>query len=143
MNIDEVIRAHVAWKSKLAAYLAKPDGSIKIADTVSDRKCELGRWIYGEGSKIRQPSRVRATEEGSCPVSHRRSRHRPQGRSRRILVQGPRAGADSEFVTASRAVSNTLFRIKPKNRVQINAACSHRYSHDPRAITLLIVAIAL
>ncbi len=114
MNIDEVIRAHVAWKSKLAAYLAKPDGSINIADTISDKKCELGRWIYGEGSKF-----ASLPEFAQLKKDHAQFHIAAAGIVRRAdhgesLSRDLALGADSEFVTASRAVSNTLFRIKPK-----------------------------
>lgn len=51
MNIDDVIRAHAAWKAKLSNYLANPDRSLNARDIGSDNKCELGRWIYGEGSR--------------------------------------------------------------------------------------------
>lgn len=51
MDFDEAIKAHSAWKMKLSAYLAKPDGSLKAQDIEVDHKCALGQWIYGEGSK--------------------------------------------------------------------------------------------
>ena len=115
MNIDEVIRAHVAWKSKLAAYLAKPDGSINVTDTISDKKCELGRWIYGEGSQF-----ASLPEFAQLKKDHAQFHIAAAGIVRRadhgesLSPVTSHLGADSEFVTASRAVSNILFRIKPK-----------------------------
>ncbi|MGB9029498.1 MAG: CZB domain-containing protein [Acidobacteriaceae bacterium] len=114
MNIDEVIRAHVAWKSKLAAYLAKPDGSINVTDTISDKKCELGRWIYGEGSQF-----ASLPEFAQLKKDHAQFHIAAAGIVRRAdhgepVTRDIDLGADSEFVTASRAVSYILFRIKPK-----------------------------
>ena len=52
MDFKSTISCHVAWKIKLSRYLAKPDGSLKSAEVSSDRNCELGQWIYGEGLKF-------------------------------------------------------------------------------------------
>lgn len=49
MNIDDAIKAHAQWKTKLALYLSNPDGSLKPADIAPDNRCDLGKWIYGEG----------------------------------------------------------------------------------------------
>lgn len=51
MNFDDAIKAHSSWKMKLQAYIAKPDGSLKVADISPDNKCSLGQWIHGEGAK--------------------------------------------------------------------------------------------
>lgn len=51
MNFDEAIKAHASWKIKLQAYLNKPDGSLKPLEIQVDNKCDLGKWIYGEGAK--------------------------------------------------------------------------------------------
>jgi methyl-accepting chemotaxis protein len=49
MNIDEAVSAHVQWKARLAAYLAKPDQSLKPIEVGADNKCALGQWLHGEG----------------------------------------------------------------------------------------------
>ena len=51
MDFDQAIAAHSAWKSKLKAYLNKPDGSLKAADIQSDQECLLGQWIHGEAKQ--------------------------------------------------------------------------------------------
>lgn len=50
MNFDEAVRAHSEWKTKLSHYIRKPDGSLKSAEVCLDNKCNLGQWIYGEGT---------------------------------------------------------------------------------------------
>src|SRR5512142_3129062 len=49
MNFDEAIVVHSAWKRNIRAYLEKPDGTLKGEDIGVDNKCELGKWIHGEG----------------------------------------------------------------------------------------------
>lgn len=51
MDFDKAIQAHVQWKSKLAAYLAKPDHSLIPAIVGDSAKCDLGKWLRGEGQK--------------------------------------------------------------------------------------------
>lgn len=51
MNFDEAIKAHSAWKLKLQNYLQKPDGSLNPDAIAADNKCDLGKWIYGEGDQ--------------------------------------------------------------------------------------------
>jgi hypothetical protein len=51
MDFDEAVGKHTKWKRKLRQYVAKRDGSLRPADVSLDHKCDLGHWIYGEGSK--------------------------------------------------------------------------------------------
>ena len=51
MNVDDAILAHARWKIRLTNYLKNPDGSIDIAQLQAEDKCDLGRWIAGEGVK--------------------------------------------------------------------------------------------
>jgi hypothetical protein len=54
MDFDGAIVAHTAWKNRLKAYFEKHDGSLSAAVVDLDEKCELGRWIYGEGKQWSQ-----------------------------------------------------------------------------------------
>lgn len=51
MDFQEAIRAHSAWKMKLAAYVFKPDHSLSSSEVGADDKCELGKWLKGDGRK--------------------------------------------------------------------------------------------
>lgn len=53
MNFEDAIKAHAEWKIKLGSYLKKPDGSLNPSVVEKDNQCELGKWIYGEGTKFR------------------------------------------------------------------------------------------
>ena len=52
MNFNQAIAAHATWKRKLAAYVAAPDHSLKASEVRATNKCELGKWIAGEGRKF-------------------------------------------------------------------------------------------
>ncbi len=67
MVIDEVIRAHVAWRAKLSSYLRKRDGTLKASEIEVDGRCELGRWIAGEGT-----AHAASPEFGAVRVLHAR-----------------------------------------------------------------------
>jgi len=53
MNFDQAISAHSQWKQTLTSYVAKPDGSMKPSDVQADNRCDLGKWLYGEGEQYK------------------------------------------------------------------------------------------
>jgi len=55
MNFDDAIAAHIKWKIQLSQYIDGV-GSERLSSTTvcKDDSCELGKWIYGEGSKFRE-----------------------------------------------------------------------------------------
>ncbi len=63
MDFDKAIASHSKWKSKLAKYIHKPDGSIKISDIEPDHKCELGKWIHLESVKKTCPPEFQELKE--------------------------------------------------------------------------------
>jgi hypothetical protein len=52
MNFDDAIKAHSAWKTKLAVYIQKPDKSLNPDLVGSDQNCDLGKWISGAGATL-------------------------------------------------------------------------------------------
>jgi hypothetical protein len=52
MNVADAIKAHAQWKVKLTGYLMNPDHSIRAEEVALDNRCELGKWIHGEGAKL-------------------------------------------------------------------------------------------
>lgn len=52
MNFDDAIKAHAAWKMKIRAYIDKPDHSIKAEEIETDCRCDLDRWIHGDGKRF-------------------------------------------------------------------------------------------
>lgn len=57
MDFDTAIRAHSAWKMKLAAYISHPDRSLKPDEVGRDDACPLGQWIRTEstGALAKEP----------------------------------------------------------------------------------------
>jgi methyl-accepting chemotaxis protein len=51
VNFDEAIAAHLQWRTRLSCYVAQPDRSLSAADVILTDRCELGRWIGGEGKR--------------------------------------------------------------------------------------------
>ena len=112
MNFDKAIVAHSAWKAKLKAYLAKPDGSISYSDVQSDQKCELGQWIYGEGKKFSK-SPAYATLKEQHAKFHACTAAVIQKVDKKLPISEENAlGMKSEFFTFSMAVVNAIANMK-------------------------------
>ncbi len=51
MNFDEAIAAHAQWKVRLRVYLGDPGkGELNPVEIERDDRCDLGKWIHGEGT---------------------------------------------------------------------------------------------
>jgi methyl-accepting chemotaxis protein len=48
MNVKEILASHKSWKDKLRIAMATRE-PIDLDEVRSDRCCELGNWLYGEG----------------------------------------------------------------------------------------------
>ena len=55
MDFDGAVKAHSAWKQKLANYIAKADGSLDANVAGRDDQCPLGQWLHGEGRQHASP----------------------------------------------------------------------------------------
>ena len=51
MEFNDAIAAHLRWRMTLSHYVAAPDRSLDAALVASTDRCELGRWINGEGKR--------------------------------------------------------------------------------------------
>jgi hypothetical protein len=51
MDLDGAIQAHEAWRLKFLFYLVKKDGSMNPDSIGRDHRCELGKWLHGDGKK--------------------------------------------------------------------------------------------
>lgn len=114
MDFDGAIKAHSAWKMKLSQYLAKPDGSLKPADIQQDNKCDLGKWIYGEGAEFSTLSEYNTlkTEHATfhkCAAEVVRKADSGQSVSEEVAL-----GSKSEFATASSAVVGAIMSMRRK-----------------------------
>lgn len=111
MNVDDAILAHARWKTRLAAYLKTPDGSINVTELGADNRCELGKWIYSEAAH-----RLPAGELMALKTAHAKF-HRIAAKVVSDIDTGkadPNAllGLGSDFGLASTAVVNILKSLK-------------------------------
>ena len=114
MDFDEAIKAHTAWKTRLASYLSKPDHSLIASVVAADDKCDLGRWIGGEGTKY-----SKLPEFAHLKTDHTRF-HKAAGEivkkadSGKSMTEEVALGSRSEYAAASTAVINALMAMKLK-----------------------------
>lgn len=112
MDFDEAIKAHSSWKLKLGSYLRKPDQSLKAADVAMDNKCDLGKWIYGEGAK-----HSALPEFSSLKTEHAKF-HKcaaaiiTMADAGKSVAEEVALGSGSEFSTASSNVVSAILKMK-------------------------------
>ena len=114
MDFNDAIKAHSSWKMKLSAYIRKPDGSLKVVDVEPDNKCELGKWIYGEGAK-----HSTMLEYGTLKTEHAKF-HKcaaavvKKADSGQNVSEEVALGGSSDFSQASSAVVSAIMKMKAK-----------------------------
>ncbi len=114
MNFDDALKAHVSWKMKLQGYLLQPNGSINAEDLSADNKCELGKWIYGDGSKYAgevEFRRLKTAHERFHKAAGGVVTRANSGQNVRSEVE---LGSASEFSLSSQAVVSAIMALKPK-----------------------------
>ena len=114
MDFEQAILAHRHWKDKLSDYLKKPDGSLSAMEVAKDDKCELGKWIHGDGAKHAK----------SPEFQHLRSEHARFHKAAADVVHKADSGANvsgetalgghSEFAAASTAVVKAIMSLRSK-----------------------------
>ncbi len=113
-DFDNAVHSHSQWKQKLASYLAKPNGEIKVAVVSSDCLCPLGEWIQGKGS-----AHAHLPEFGALKADHTRF-HVEAGK---VVARADRGenvsedvllGAKSPFGDASSSVVGSIMKLKRK-----------------------------
>jgi methyl-accepting chemotaxis protein len=114
MDFDHAIASHSSWKSKLANYLKHPDHSMKAAEVALDDKCELGKWIAGEGkqfTKLPEFAGLKSDHSRFHQVAADVIRRADSGQnvSEEVVL-----GGKSEFLSASTAVVRSIMARKSK-----------------------------
>lgn len=99
---------------KLSAYVYKPDHSLSPAEAGADDRCELGKWLKGEGR--RHASLPEYTELVSKhAVFHKAAASVIEKADRGEKVDDEIAlGAQSPFAAASSAVVSALMKMGAK-----------------------------
>jgi methyl-accepting chemotaxis protein len=112
MDFNDAISRHVQWKSRLAAYIARPDHSIDSAKLGREDQCELGRWLIGEGRRYaKNPEFAKLVDE------HRRFHTAAADVVRRAdsgqrVTEEVALGAHSEYAKASSDVIGSLMKLR-------------------------------
>jgi hypothetical protein len=120
MDFDQAIAAHAAWKGKLSQYLAKPDKSLQPSEIALDNRCDLGKWIAGEGkqyAKIREYEAVKSSHAQFHKVAADIVQRANSGKA---VAEEVALGAKSEFATASSAVVRAIMALKSKIRATVS-----------------------
>jgi methyl-accepting chemotaxis protein len=120
MDFDQWVTAHVAWKTKLKAYIAKPDHSLTPAEASQDNRCDLGKWIASEGAK-----HASLPEFQKLRTEHTRFHKAAADIIRRVdsrqnVSEDVALGAKSEFSSASAAVISAIIAVKNKIPVAVS-----------------------
>jgi hypothetical protein len=115
LNFDQAISAHLAWRLKFTSYLQRPDGSLDPVEVGAETRCDLGKWIAGDGLKF-----FKLPEFRKLKIEHARF-HRAAAelvdRANRGENVAPEVelGARSEFVFASTAIVLAIKGMKAKS----------------------------
>lgn len=112
MNLDDASRVHVEWKIKLSRYLSNPDGSLKAAEVAQEDRCELGKWILGEGMKHSQIEIFRKLREEHARFHRAASEVVDKADQGKFLREEIALGSQSEFSLASNAVVSAIMGLQ-------------------------------
>ncbi len=114
MNFDDATKAHVEWKGKLKAYLAKPDGSLNPTTVGSDNTCALGKWLHGEGKAHAATSEYRALLTEHAKFHKAAAQIIVKATSGQSVTEEMALGGKSEFATTSSKVVALIMDMKRK-----------------------------
>jgi hypothetical protein len=112
MNFDQAISAHVQWKSKLAAYLNHPDHSLNAADIAKDDRCDLGKWLRGEGQKYASSPEFKKLVADHTHFHSAAAAIVKKADAGLRVSEEVALGATSEYASASNAVVTSLMHMR-------------------------------
>ena len=114
MDFDQAISAHSNWKAKLRAYLTKPDRSLSPSEIAQDNKCELGKWIHGEGAHHANLPEFQTLRDEHAHFHKTAAEVVRKADSGQNMTEETALGSKSEFATASSRVVSAIMGIKAK-----------------------------
>jgi hypothetical protein len=112
MNFDEAIAVHSHWKMKLTGYLGRPDGTLKPADIAPDNRCDLGKWIGGEGAKYATPPQFNSLKEQHTRFHKAAAEIVRRANAGENMAAEVALGANSDFGRTSGAVVLAIMGMK-------------------------------
>jgi methyl-accepting chemotaxis protein len=111
MDLTQAVSAHVAWKTKLRTAISKKE-TMDINTISADNCCEFGKWLHGEAKAMSGLAAYKDT------LSKHATFHKVAGKvatainARKYLEAEAMLGADTEYATASTAVSIAISNFK-------------------------------
>lgn len=98
--LKKALLSHTTWKNRLTAAIR--DGSLPDVATVrSDKHCDLGKWIYGEGKSLETLPEFQELK------SQHEHFHQMAGNVVDFIECGLRAKAEADLRTGSFADATT------------------------------------
>lgn len=113
MNFDDAISAHASWKIKLRLIISKAsDEKLDPNNVEKDNQCELGKWIYGDGSKHKsfpeyEELRLSHAKFHKCAADIIRKAQ--AGIANEAMIEN-----GSDYASASSAVVTNIMKMKRK-----------------------------
>ncbi len=114
MDFNQAISAHSKWKTKLREYLVKPDRSLSASEIALDNKCELGKWIVGDGAKYSSLPEFQALRSEHAKFHKAAADVVRKADSGHRVIEEVALGSNSEFSLASANVVTAIMAIKNK-----------------------------
>jgi hypothetical protein len=112
MNFDQAISCHVQWKSKLASYLNHPDHSLSAAEIAKDDRCDLGKWLCGEGQKYANSPEFKKLVADHAHFHAAAAEIVKKADTGLRVSEEVALGAKSEYSSVSNAVVSSLMHMK-------------------------------
>jgi len=129
MELMQAVAAHTRFNRMISSYVSRPDHSLNASLVGAADRCDLGRWIIGEGSR-----RYASMPEFSTLVASHAHYHQAAAAivSRADLgqaeVQETNLGSTSEFAYASTGVVRAL--MFPHGKIVTDVIIPSRSSPD-------------
>lgn len=112
MDFDAAIKAHSAWKMKLSGYLRHPDKSLKAVEVEPDNRCDLGKWIYGEGAAMAARPEYATLKEHHARFHKAAAAVVRKADAGQDTAEETALGGKSDFAASSTAVISAIMAMK-------------------------------
>lgn len=113
MDLNDAVLAHTRWKIRLKSFISgKGDEVLKAEQVSRDNLCELGQWIYAEGTALADHGEYQRLKHAHA------SFHQCAGKVVSLAAAGKTTDAermlapDGDFTKLSMAVVNAIHECK-------------------------------
>ncbi|HMM70878.1 MAG TPA: CZB domain-containing protein [Rhodocyclaceae bacterium] len=115
MDLTQAIQKHAEWKLKLRSAIANKE-KMDVATISKDNCCELGKWLYGDGT-----AKFGAMASYATCVRKHAAFHVEAGKVARAINDGQYTAAESmlgagtPYTAASSAVGVAIMALKKES----------------------------